>query len=73
MKVGDIVIDAFTKQWVVYQIDGLFNYVTDFKTQTQKQILLKSEIFEVVPKPDNVKFMFMSRREKDLQDVKEYL
>jgi len=73
MKIGDIVVDVFSKSWIVYQIDGHFTYVTDFKTQKQKQILLPDEITEVIEIPNNVKFMFLNRRDKDVQDIKEYV
>lgn len=73
MKVGDILVDVFGKQWVIYNAEGLFMYVVDFKTQTQRQILLPAEIIEVIEKPDNVEFMFLNRRAKDLEDVKEYV
>lgn len=73
MKISDVVIDRFSKQWVVYSVDASFIYVTDFKTQREKQILLANEIVEVIEIPNNVKFMFLNRRDKDVQDIKEYL
>lgn len=73
MNVGDILIDNNDNQWITYNIEGDFIYVVDFNTQCKRNILLPSEIKEIIETPNNVGFMFLNRRQKELKDVKEYV
>jgi hypothetical protein len=73
MNNGDVLITYSDEKYIIYNIDRDFIYVTDFDTQTLMQILLVQEIKEWHEKPSNVEFMFLNRRETDLEDIKEYL
>lgn len=73
MNNGDVLITYSDEKYIIYNIDRDFIYVTDFDTQTLMQILLVQEIREWHEKPNNVEFIFLNRRETDLEDIKEYL
>lgn len=71
MKSGDVIRDCYGKYWVIYDADlaNLYVCVTDTKTQTQNEIIELSNIIEVFPRPGNIEWLFLTRREKNLEDL----
>jgi len=74
MKIGDIVYDFNGQKWIVYDLsdDKRYLYVTDVETQTSNEYISTLIITKVEPKPKQVTWMFIERREKNLKGLEEY-
>lgn len=78
MNVGDTIIDTQNKHWLVidfvsYESEDLI-CVTDLKTQTERDILRRDEVQQLVKKPSNVSYLLIKRRDvdEDLNIAKEF-
>lgn len=77
MNVGDTVIDIRGKHWIIYDFVSYqmrdYLCVTDAATQKDNTIMEHDKIDILVPKPENVEYLFLNRRNKNLEGLTSYL
>lgn len=77
MNVGDTVIDIKGKEWIIYDFISheMRDYlcVTDAATQKDNVIMEHDKVDILIPKPDNVQYMFLLRRNRNLDDIAGFL
>lgn len=76
-EIGDIVMDVQLKRWIVYDMvdyNGIeLLCVTDLQTQEENEVIEPRCCMLLGKKPDNVKWMFIERRERNLKGIERYL
>jgi|HubBroStandDraft_2_1064218.scaffolds.fasta_scaffold2500961_2 hypothetical protein len=77
MNVGDTVIDLKGKEWIIYDFISYQLYdlicVTDVETQKENVLMKHDDVDIVIEKPDNVEYMFLKRRQKNLEGITSFL
>lgn len=75
MKIGDIITCILGFKWILLDIqeEGKLLYVAKLYNTNNLAYLSNLDIIEVYPKPENVKWLFMKRRQKNLYELKDYL
>lgn len=59
--------------FVVFEISNGLMYATDFETgKAQYTFILGGADVEVIPKPENVEWLFMKRREYNSRFIRKY-
>ena len=73
MKPGDILTDKEGKRWLLYEILGSFLCVTDVETNKLNDARLAEDIIKVESKPDNVTYLMMFKRSRNVADIEGFL
>jgi NMD protein affecting ribosome stability and mRNA decay len=69
---GDILICQDEKYIVVEESNGMI-YTLDFATQKiTVMFILRDDQYTIIPKPDNVEFLFIKRRELNSRFIMKY-
>lgn len=77
MNIGDTVIDIRGKHWIIYDFVSYqmrdYLCVTDVATQKDNNIMEHDKVDILIPKPENVEYLFFNRRNKNLEGLTSYL
>jgi hypothetical protein len=77
MNVGDTVFDIKGKEWIIYDFISyqLYDFicVTDAETQKENVLMKHDEVDVWIQKPDNVEYMFLKKRNKNLEGITSFL
>jgi hypothetical protein len=77
MNIGDTVIDIKGKPWIIYDFVNYQLYdlicVTDTETQQENVLMKHDEVDVLIAKPDNVEYMFLKKRNKNLEGLTDFL
>jgi len=72
VKPGDLLVCQDEKYIVVEESNGMI-YTLDFATQqTTVMFILRDDQYTIIPKPDNVEYMFIKRRELNARFIMKY-
>lgn len=73
VKPGDLLVCQGEKYIVIEESNGMI-YTLDFDTQQQTImfILRDDNQYTIIPKPDNVEYMFIKRRELNSKFIMKY-
>jgi hypothetical protein len=69
MNIGDTLIDTEGKRWVIFDLSESFVFAVDFETQIVGHAFGVNDSFTIEPKPDNVEYMFIKRRQANMKTL----
>lgn len=75
MKIGDIGYCAMGFKWIIFEEDGgyQFLYIARFEDHSNTAYLSAKDIIAFEKKPENVEWLFLKRRAKNLKGMEFYL
>lgn len=77
MNIGDTVIDIKGKHWIIYDFISYqmrdYLCVTDVATQKENVIMEHDKVDVLISKPDNVEYLFLNKRNRNLKGLTSYL
>lgn len=73
MKIGDVLIHNNDSKWIIFDISNEFIYVMDFESQKIGEVLVPNFIKEHIAVEENVSWLFIEKRSRNLKDLEMYL